>query len=127
MIVAWLPNSRLGHGMSAGSQGGSQHEDEETVQLIWPLPPEVLAQMEPETRTMLLQAMQASGTDALCISLLCTCVCTVGPWQPLPHDGGGGGGGGGDNIGASPCRTSTIARSFLAIILAQNAFGYISG
>ncbi|KAK9862524.1 hypothetical protein WJX84_006099 [Apatococcus fuscideae] len=44
-----------------GAQADRENEEEDKVQLTWPLPPEVLAQMEPSTRLMLIKAMQSSG------------------------------------------------------------------
>ncbi|KAK9821022.1 hypothetical protein WJX74_002251 [Apatococcus lobatus] len=38
--------------------------DDDGVQLTWPLPPEVLAQMDPTTRLTMLRAIQSSGDSA---------------------------------------------------------------
>ena len=47
--------------MAAGTQESPSDLEHDGVQLTWPLPAEVLAQMDPETRNMLLQAMQHPG------------------------------------------------------------------
>lgn len=39
------------------------------MQLTWPLPPEVLAQMDPTTRLTMLRAMQSSGVKGFNVAL----------------------------------------------------------